>query len=606
MMWPGAAGAQAPGLQLVVEQPAAGSDVRGTVVVGGWAVDNSGGSGTGVAPGSVQIWLGPAGTGQLLATAGYGDPRPDLVPRFGNVRYLPSGFRYFWNTCEAPPGPNTLTVTARSSVVANRTATVTVPVDVGGCALQMGETTTGQALTSNQQDAWTFEGTAGERVAITLDAVGRWDTLLELIGPDGSREDIDDDGGMDLNSWLSRPLRETGTYTLLARPLSSEGCTGDYVVLAWLGAPGTSDPNEAAGILGTTALFNFRGTIREFGERQTWSFDASQGEELILYVPRNVGSRLDPFVELLAPDGQVLARDDDGGGGLNSFVQGVLPQGGTYRLVTQSVRDDCGGEYLLRIEPDWGEQSGLRGAIPFDQTVSGSLSTGVRRDVWTFPAVAGERLTLALEPGGPARVQVAAPSGEWELARSTRGRPLGLSFEPRQTGTYQAVVFDDTSRPIDYSLTLERGFGRLIANKGPVPLSQAVPGEIQFAEGRDLYTFDGRQGQQVRITLDRPGRSQLDPYLELQEPDGRTLAEDDDSGGELNSLIQLTLPRDGRYTIVARGLADSAGPYVLTVNLTGEGEGARPATGPTPTPTSPAPGPSPTPSRGPAPSTPPR
>ena len=102
----------------------------------------------------------------------------------------------------------------------------------------------------------------------------------------------------------------------------------------------------------------------------------------------------------------------------------------------------------------------------------------------------------------------------------------------------------------------------------------------------------------ARIALDRPGRSQLDPYLELLDPDGRTLAEDDDSGGELNSLIQVTLPRSGRYTVVARGLGDSAGRYVLTVTLSDGGTGPQPGPSPTPAPGGPTPGTSPTPRPG--------
>jgi hypothetical protein len=212
----------------------------------------------------------------------------------------------------------------------------------------------------------------------------------------------------------------------------------------------------------------------------------------------------------------------------------------------------------------------------------------VRRDVWSFPAVAGERLTLVLNTNGPTRLQVARPSGDWEQTRSTRGQDVGLSFEPAETGTYQAVVFVDTSQPIQYSLALDHGFGPLVVNKGPVALGQPVRGEIRLAGGRDLYTFEGRQGQQVRIALDRPSRSQLDPYLELLDPDGRTLAEDDDSGGDLNALIQVALPRTGTYTVVARGFEDTAGPYVLTVALS---DGAGP--GPAPTPPAPTPSPSP-------------
>jgi hypothetical protein len=596
--------AQAPILQLTVEEPAAGSEVRGTVAVSGWAVDPATASGTGIVPDSVEVWLVGSDGGRQIGSAGYGDPRPDVAARFGNRRFLSSGFRYFWNSCDVPPGAYTLNLMARSSGSVGRQVVVPTQVTVGSCDLQMGESATGQVITGGQADSWTFPGTAGERVAITLDGIGGWDTLLELIGPDGSREDVDDDGGPDLNSWLSRRLNQTGTYTVMARPLSSEGCTGDYVMMGWLGAPGQSNPNRAAGAEGPGASFTNRASLRQFGERQAWTFTAEQGNELILYLPRNVGSRLDPFVELMAPDGQLLARDDDGGGGLNSFLQGVLPQGGEHTLVVRSVREDCGGEYLLRVDPDWGAESQLRGNLPYSEAVPGSLNMGTRRDVWSFPATAGERVTLTLDPNAPIRLQIVNPDGSADQARASRGRPLGLSFVPSESGTFNALVLVDTSRPVEYDLTLERGFGRLVSELGPVPLGQRVPGEIRFAEGRDLYTLDGRQGQRVRIALDRVGRSQLDPYLELLDPDGRTLAEDDDSGGELNSLIQVELPRTGTYTIVARGLADSAGDYALTVNV--EGAGAAPGTAPAgpgtgPAPTGPGATPTPTPGpRGPA------
>jgi hypothetical protein len=283
--------AQAPGLQLTVEQPAAGSDARETIVIGGWAVDTASSSGTGVGAEGVEVWLGPADSGQFLGTAGYGDPRPEVAALLGNDRYLPSGYRYFWNSCDASPGPNTLTVRATGSGPGNRTTSTTVPITVGNCALEMGETALGQVFAAGQADSWTFEGTAGERVAITLDGIRGWDTLLELIAPDGNREDVDDDGGYELNSWLTRRLSQSGTYTVVARPLSSEGCTGDYVVMGWMGPPERSDPNRASGALGTAGQFAYRASLREFGERQSWTFTAEQGNELTAASTRSSSCR---------------------------------------------------------------------------------------------------------------------------------------------------------------------------------------------------------------------------------------------------------------------------------------------------------------------------
>src|SRR5207245_599897 len=54
----------------------------GTVLFSGWALDRSAVGGTGVSV--VQLYLdGPPGTGTLLGTAAYGNPRPDVGRAYG-------------------------------------------------------------------------------------------------------------------------------------------------------------------------------------------------------------------------------------------------------------------------------------------------------------------------------------------------------------------------------------------------------------------------------------------------------------------------------------------------------------------------------------------
>lgn len=67
----------------------------------------------------------------------------------------------------------------------------------------------------------------------------------------------------------------------------------------------------------------------------------------------------------------------------------------------------------------------------------------------------------------------------------------------------------------------------------------------------DLWTFQGRAGQRVTIELNARDDT-LDPELFLYSPDERLIAANDDiqPGRNLNSQIQITLPVDGRYTIV--------------------------------------------------------
>jgi hypothetical protein len=58
----------------------------------------------------------------------------------------------------------------------------------------------------------------------------------------------------------------------------------------------------------------------------------------------------------------------------------------------------------------------------------------------------------------------------------------------------------------------------------------------------------------------------FDAYLKLQDAQGNTLAEDDNSGGNGNSRLVFTPAKTGTYRLLATSLvAQSIGYYILTV-----------------------------------------
>lgn len=77
----------------------------------------------------------------------------------------------------------------------------------------------------------------------------------------------------------------------------------------------------------------------------------------------------------------------------------------------------------------------------------------------------------------------------------------------------------------------------------------------------DIYAFEGTAGQQVTIDMTS---DEIDPYLILLSADGTELAQDDDSGGDKNARITVTLPADGTYTFLANSYeAGQSGNYQL-------------------------------------------
>jgi len=83
----------------------------------------------------------------------------------------------------------------------------------------------------------------------------------------------------------------------------------------------------------------------------------------------------------------------------------------------------------------------------------------------------------------------------------------------------------------------------------------------------DIYTFEGRAGQQVTIEMNS---REIDAYLILLDPTGQELAQDDDGGDNRNARIQVTLSETGTYTILANSAQEEDfGAYFLSANTVG-------------------------------------
>ena len=105
-----------------------------------------------------------------------------------------------------------------------------------------------------------------------------------------------------------------------------------------------------------------------------------------------------------------------------------------------------------------------------------------------------------------------------------------------------------------------------VINAGETRRGRLETGDRAMNDGTwaDIWTFQGRQGQRVRIEC---RSTEFDTYLQLLDPQSVRLAEDDDSLGDQNSLIEFTLPANGTYQIVVNNFGEDrrAGIYSLTL-----------------------------------------
>ena len=95
-------------------------------------------------------------------------------------------------------------------------------------------------------------------------------------------------------------------------------------------------------------------------------------------------------------------------------------------------------------------------------------------------------------------------------------------------------------------------------------------GEIGTRRDRDYFVFEGKKGDTVTIdiTADAIG-SDLDSVLELYNPNGREIAENDDDGISFDSMLSVELQEDGQYAIRVRAYRYRGGPgefYILNIS----------------------------------------
>lgn len=254
-------------------------------------------------------------------------------------------------------------------------------------------------------DAYSFTGTAGQRIVATMSS-SAFDTYLELYSDEngeGGRYslDQDDDGaGEGTNSRLTFTLPSDGTYTLEARGFSGQG-TGAYTLTLNEAEP---LPEPAALTFGATV----QGEITAEDPRDddnrgfdAYSFTGTAGNRVQVIMR---SGDFDTYLQVGNAEGDfyALASDDDGlGQGTDSRLNYILPSDGTFIVRAMPLYSAAKGLYSLELI-DRGPQP-LPGSILVGATARGTLGPddaladdGSFYDAYRITVKAGDKLRLTM------------------------------------------------------------------------------------------------------------------------------------------------------------------------------------------------------------------
>lgn len=157
---------------------------------------------------------------------------------------------------------------------------------------------------------------------------------------------------------------------LLAWPALLAGCTT-------AGVPRRGDGSARVIAIGQQAAGTLQASDPRLNDNsvyQLWRFLGEQGTTVQIDV---MSDAFDAFVILQDDNGIELARNDDGGDGLDARLVFTLPRTGHYRIVANTYRQDAYGRYTLRLADlgaRGGATGGVRGRITRGQTVTGVLA----------------------------------------------------------------------------------------------------------------------------------------------------------------------------------------------------------------------------------------
>jgi hypothetical protein len=268
------------------------------------------------------------------------------------------------------PGTGVLTVAATSyaggetgayHLTATRTGAAT-RVNSTGERLVLGRSVNG-ALDRNDardergtNDVYLLEGQQGQRLRLALDS-STFDPLLRLEGPNGFREENDDDpAGGTLNALLDTTLPATGTYRVVVGSYAAEGL-GAYRLEAGTGAGSASTGGRTIASSGSDTIGmgqNLTGSLArgdqtissgEFSDFYT--FEGQRGERVIFDM---ASSEFDTYLSLQFPGGGQEDNDDRASGdNTDSRLVVTLPEDGTYRLMATSYQTGETGAYTLAM-----------------------------------------------------------------------------------------------------------------------------------------------------------------------------------------------------------------------------------------------------------------
>jgi hypothetical protein len=378
------------------------------------------------------------------------------------------------------------------------------------------------AATAEQQ-WWQFSGQAGEFVAIDLNTSEGIYPFLRLLDA-GGREITNSFSSDGRNAAIEVRLPARGSY---------------YLEVRWANL--ASNYTLAVAPLEPTVLDTSGATVSASADQRLWQFEGERGNHVAIAM--NALFDGDPYLRLLNTNGHEITYNDDGGDGLNSLIETILPEDGIYYVDAGWL--GAAGEYTLAVNQ----------AQPAIASVNGPAAEATAEQRrWQFDGQGGRLVIIDLNAaeGSYPFLQLLDVNGDEIEQDDGDGRNASLQTVLPANGTYYVDIGWYTV-PSNYSLS--------VIDREPTILSANATPLITTTEQR-WWQLVGQRGQLVTIDLNAAEGSY--PFLRLLDINNREITNNYSNDGSNATIEALLLTNDNYYL---ETLLSGPGTYTVTATL---------------------------------------
>ncbi|MEG4433440.1 hypothetical protein [Microcoleus sp. AT9b-C4] len=414
--------------------------------------------------------------------------------------------------------------------------TPTMPV----ASLPIGTPTPANSTISEpgEQDIYTFNGTAGQR--LYFDGIADSGSKnVRLLSPSGVEvfPNISTSWNRDLFALL-----ETGTYRAVV-----DTPTTTYI-------PDTTK----------TGAYSFR------------FLDASQAAPMVLDAPAQtwtVAANETRLLQFTGTAGQNVYFFNDGSnwtlyGPGNSILKPngagdaelTLPADGTYTVALVNPHNSSVNYPFQAVTSER-----TTAPIEFGNAATGAIGKMGELDTYTFTGTVGQQLVVdSLVANDPyLRTKIFSPSGKEIYQQQTTAEQKPITLE--EAGAYRVEIDGDWRGTGNYSFRLLDTKSTNHPSVFDLPFDQNLSGTLANARERQVYRFEGTEGQHLYFDLAGSWDGNKGTGWTLYGPDNQVIP------APLSGLspdLEVRLPGNGTYTLVMGGSTNVTAPESYQFKVT--------------------------------------